>query len=197
MLRDFDKNMKGLILLNAVGLLVSGCAVSISKEFTISGGKVVRVPVYTEVPVPASGGWSYQDEDVGALESSVNQSNLETTKELRYGFTFSVKRRGEFPTAVKVEDVNDNEAHLLVFQSDPKLEKEAQTYWGDHVPRSWNGKSAPQKATDKNLEWLMSDQNSIRIHRYTITMNTGKSVVAYFALKFVRSTKRDMRAALQ
>jgi hypothetical protein len=189
--------MKSIAHLCAAGLLVTGCAVGISKKFTISGGEVVCVPVYTEVPFSASGGWSYQDEDVVALASSVNQRNWETTRELTYGFAFSVKRHGEFPTSVKIEDVTDAEAKLLLLDNDPKLEEETQTDRGGYVPRSWSGKSAPQKATDINLQWLSSDQDSIRIHRYAITMNTGKKIVAYYALKFVRSTKREMRAALR
>jgi hypothetical protein len=186
-----------LIQLASIGLFLSGCAFGISKKLTISGGEVISVPVYTEVPIPASGGWQYDDDEVCGLESSVDLPNLYRSKELVYSFTFGVKKHGDFPTSVKIEDVSDPVSQILLVDSAPQLEKENKAWWGSYTARGWNGKSSPQKLSDIRLQWLLADQASVRIHRYTITMNTGKNLVAYHALKFVCSTKREMRAALQ
>jgi hypothetical protein len=189
--------VREIIQFAVISLFISGCAFGISKKLTISGGEVICVPVYTEVPIPASGGWYYDDDEVCGLESSVSLPNLFSSKELVYRFRFGVKKHGDFPTSVKIEDVSDQVSKTLLFDSAPQLEKENKTWWGSYTARVWNGKSCPQKFSDYSLQWLLSDQTSVRIHRYTITMNTGKKIVAYYALKFVRSTKREMRSHLQ
>ena len=188
--------MKKHVLLAAVAAVLSGCATGVPKTFTISGGEVVRVPVYKELPFAASGGWSYDTDDIRGLHVSDNRIGS-GERDLVYHFSFAVLQHDAFPTSVKIEDVTDPKAQLLLLDKAPKLRQAEGSFLATHPPRSWSGNSDPMTLTDSRLQWLLSDENSVRIHRFTITMNTGKTIVAYYTLNYQRGTKKQMRSWLQ
>ena len=176
--------MRHILITISITLLV-GCALIKQESFTISGGKIVSLVVERGWPSPLSGSSMFPSENEEIRIEEVGAYLIDPKrKELTYSFRIQVKN-GASLTSVKIEDVSDEQAQLLVDDTQPKLTK-----------AEWVGYATPKKLADRNLRWVLSDQDSIRIYRFIVTMNTEKKTVMYQAVTHSRNFKTFLRRVL-
>lgn len=93
-------------------------------------------------------------------------------KKLRFLFGFDSKGLPPI-THVRVEDVADDRAVLLVDDASPALEKGR---WAR--PSEWFAGDAPE------LLWLTYLDDSFRVYRITVTLHDGRTVVLHQGMSF-------------
>jgi hypothetical protein len=128
------KTLTSLVL----ALFLTGCATSGGKlrSYTISGGRVVQLPVAPGGALPT------ENADVKIEVAGFMVSSDEASLTYTFGFTSKTKA---VPRKVVVEDVTGPYPVLMV--SDPKPVLDTKGYW--------KGSSSPKKAGDQTLDWLL------------------------------------------
>jgi hypothetical protein len=176
-----------LVAITIIALL-AGCALVKQESFTISNGETVNLLVERGWPTQSSGALGtsmFPSENEGFRIVEIGTYHIDSEKnELTYSFRIQAKNSSSL-TSIKIEDVSDEQAQLLVEDSAPKLTKS-----------EWTGYATPKKITDRNLHWIMSDQDSVRIYRFTIITDTKKKTVMYQAIVLSREYKSFLRRVL-
>lgn len=148
-------------MLAAISVGGVGCA---SKEFsyvtTVSGGEQIKFTFANGGPVHAKA------EGFEILDALIRPEY--DAKKVFYGFRFSDAANGKTLQSVKVEDVSEPTPVLLFEDPQPKV-----------VDRIWTGKSRLFDADDPSLKWVTYVSDSVRIYRFTLTLNDGRKVVLH------------------
>lgn len=143
----------------------------------IAGGEMLKVIIGPKGPVPA------ENDD-----ARVEQANFvldRDQKQLVYQFRLWEKK-GKTLQSVKVEDVSDTQAVVLLEDAAPQLDEK----------RIWSGRSQPKKRGDDTIAWLHHEGNSTRVYRFTVTTGDGRQVVLHQAAIYPVLIKPEAKRAL-
>lgn len=147
------------LLLSACSLLLFGCAGANSYLYrtTILDGQKVEVEISQKSgPVPARSG----NLEVKAANFTVNADK----KQLVYVLVLQ-DGDGRPPRRIKVEDVTDESAVLLVDDTNPKL-----------TENIWRMLSEPMAFDDKRVKWVLTIDEGLRFYRFTVEKDNGQTV---------------------
>ncbi|MEO7414627.1 MAG: hypothetical protein ABIZ81_14855 [Opitutaceae bacterium] len=140
------------------------CGGCVTKEFSyvavVSGGEQIKFTFSGGGPVHAKA------EGIEILNASI-LPDFEA-KKVFYGFQFSDASAGKNLQSVRVEDVSDPLPFLLFEDLAPKL-----------TNRIWDAKTREFAADDPSLKWVSYVSESVRIYRFTVTMNDGRKVILH------------------
>jgi hypothetical protein len=166
------------ILSLILALFLGGCVTHSSiRNYTISGGKVVQLPVAPGGALPS------ENADV---KIEVTGFMLDAAKsELIYGFGFNEKKN-QIPKKVVVDDVTGPYPVTLVTDDTPELG--ANGYW--------KGSSSPKKAGDQNLDWVLVGGNTEKVFQFTITTADNRVMTIYQASIWPAQAKPIIRKTL-
>jgi len=166
---------KKLIVLCVLGLV--GCtSAGPSARVTVAGGQKVTVSMAT-----------------GRVEGSENQYfKVETATFL----TNKVKKQGTYvfriaffgdavPESIKIEDVSENKALLMVQDTKPAM-----------VGREWHYVCEPVGLDDVSAKWIHDIDDSFRIYLFTVTLKDGQVIPVYHAALYPGFLKIHLRREL-
>ena len=161
-----------------LALFLCGCATQSSvRNYTISGGKVVQLPVAPEGALPS------ENADV---KIEVTGFMLDGAKsELVYGFGFTEKK-GRTPKKVVVEDVTGPYPVTMVVDDSPELGSTGY----------WKGSSSPKKAGDQSLDWVLIGGNTEKVFQFTITTSDSRVLIIHQASIWPAQAKPIIRKTL-
>jgi hypothetical protein len=100
--------------------------------------------------------------------------------ELNYEFMFVLKQRIQI-TRVKIEDVTDKSAVLLIEDKQPKIKD-----------NRWNGSTPASRVTATTFPWMYDNKTTKKLFRVTVAMGQGGEMVLTQPAAFSASTKRAM-----
>jgi len=169
------------ILLSLVcALALTGCASSGGKlrSYTISGGRVVQLPVAPGGALPT------ENADVKIEVTGFMVDSKEASLTYAFGFTSKTKVA---PKKVSVHDVTGPYPVLIVSDMTPVLD--ANGYW--------KGSSSPRKAGDQSLDWLLIGGNTEKVFEFTITTADGRTLVMHQASIWSAQAKPIIRERLK
>jgi hypothetical protein len=157
-------------------LFMAGCA---TKEYTyntvVSGGEQLHFSIVGGRPAPATA------DGIKILEAGLRPDAQ--LKKVLYGFHFS-DTGGHSLQSVRVEDVSETEAVLLLEDLQPKM-----------VDHQWNGTTRLFEADDPALKWVFYVNDSVRVYRFSITFADGRKLIlnqAAMVPGWVKMTIRHM-----
>jgi len=143
---------------------------------TIAGGEKIHVPI-------GRGGAAMTNEDGVQINAAVFTMNPE--KKFVYLFEFTVAGNRAL-RHVRVEDVSDESALLLIDQPAPTLS----------ATGLWHGESSPLGTSDPRLKWLATLPNSLRVTRFTLTFADGKTQVLHQGTLYPAGIKAAARQTM-
>lgn len=167
--RAFCSGIRRPVILGAgimlLGLGWTGCASGGAYEYVkiISTGEKLRLPLEKGGPAPAKQG------TISVLYAGFIPGPDPANKGLLYRFVLEEKNGVAF-RSVRVDDVSDESAVLLVEDDQPKL---------DPTKQQWVGTSRVFKGDEPSLVWLTYVDDSMRVYRFTIVTGDGRTVVMY------------------
>ena len=142
-------------------VLAGGC---VSKEFsyvtTVAGGEQMKFTF-------ANGGPAHAKSDGFEVLDAVIRPEYDA-KKVFYGFRFSDAAGGKTLQSVRIEDVTETVPVLLVEDTQPKV-----------VNRIWAASSPLFAADDPSLKWVTYVSDSVRVYRFTLTLNDGRKVILH------------------
>jgi len=153
---------------------ISGCMITgdYALVATITGGEKIRVPLGHSGPVLAREG----DLQVKQAAFTMNPAN-----QFVYTFELSAPPTRGFQS-VRVEDVSDEKSFLLVDETKPSL-----------VNGRWRHLAAPLGPDAACLRWIFHVDNSLRVYRFTVVEDDGKTVVLYQGSTYSDTVKAVVR----
>ena len=125
----------------------------------------------------------HAEDDVAKVVDAVLQTSP-ATKQARY-FTGVIVKDGRAPRSIKVEDVTDDQPVTFVEDAQPRLEG-----------REWKCSSDLFSPDKDAVAWLLQDEDTIRIYRFTIVTAEGRADVLYEAHSYPMAEKASMRQQL-
>jgi hypothetical protein len=164
---------------------LAGCVMApdIAMKLTTADGVDIQVPLNTE-PEPITDG-------VITLEPlHIAPWNLDADgKATTLAFTFLVQfKQGYKPANILVEDVTE-EPILEVYQdNDPTAHFSKLSFWG--------GVSKPFAPPDEHVKWMLTEDNTVRVYRFTIKTSDGVSHVLREPLVVSMRMKATVRSHL-
>jgi predicted GH43/DUF377 family glycosyl hydrolase len=169
---SFGKLFLALLL---VGL--SGCASQTpSVRLLTSGGEKITVDLSRK------GAVGPENKDLNVLGAAFLASPQQ--KKGIYAFALQLKSdvvlRG-----VKVEDVTETKARLMVDDTSPKV-----------TGRKWTWSSPPVAPDDSSLAWVQNIDESFRVYRFTIVLADGRQIVMHHTGYYPPFVKARMRVDL-
>jgi len=159
-------------------LLLSGCATHSSiRNYTISGGKVIQLPIAPGGALPSENA-DVKIEVTGFMLDGENS-------ELIYSFGFTEKKR-QTPKKIIVEDVTGPYPVPMVVDESPNLDSKGY----------WMGSSSPMKAGNRSLDWVFVDGNTEKVFQFTITTADSRVLIIYQASIWPGQAKPIIRKTL-
>ncbi|MBI5770190.1 MAG: hypothetical protein HZA93_20610 [Verrucomicrobia bacterium] len=159
------------------GLWLGGCATGeVEMLATISGGKQVHVPL-------GRGGVAMTQED--GVQMSVATFTLTQEKKPIHIFALSDSRKRAL-RAIRVEDVSDDAALVLVEDTAPTLSDAG----------VWHRETEAIDPADPRLGWMATISNTLRVYRITVTFADGRTVELLQGALYPAGIKSAMRQAL-
>ncbi|MEO6003276.1 MAG: hypothetical protein ABIZ04_21070 [Opitutus sp.] len=144
----------------AAAFLFTACATGdYAYVITISSGERIHIPLDKGSPVQSSKG------PYTVAHAALIPNTAEDKKEGVYLFALYVKTP-QPPKSIRVEDVTDEHAVIMVDEVDPKIENQR-----------WSAKSKPYIAANPELAWVTHLDNSMRVFRFTIVAQDGTKTV--------------------
>jgi len=151
----------------------------VDKEFSIAGGKTVRLPVTQAGPIPAEN----QDFKIEAAGLSVHPSPLNSKQAaLAWGFSLTDKASKALERVVVEEVYPSSTARTVVDDHSPSLQE-----------KLWSGSSASVEPNPIFTPWLFDDRDSVFVFRFTITPAGSPPVVLYQPAWYSRPIKEQFR----
>ncbi len=148
------------LLIFIILLVFSGCTMPDElRPVPISGGRVVDIPIGPNGPRPGRGN-GYE-----VLHAWMSPGTQD--REVIYQFALSVPPATNIQS-IKVEDISDEQAYLLVEDLHP---------W--QTDRQWTINTLPIKAEDPRLAFVYNITPSLRVYRFTIIDGTNRRTVLY------------------
>lgn len=161
-----------------LGLLVAGAGCA-SKEFsyatTVAGGERLRFTFVAGQPSPVKA------EGFEILDAGIRPEAAE--KKVICRFQFRDENANRTLQSVRVEDVTEEEALVLIDDLAPKLDKQR-----------WVAVTKPFDATSPEIKWVFYIADSVRVYRFTITTADGRKVVMHQAAMVPAWVKGAIRA---
>lgn len=171
------------LLLGGAGLaaaMLAGCA---SGEYTYvkttSYGDKLRIPLIKGAPERA------KKDGIQILQAILLPGGGKEKKQAVYMFSF-VDTSGVKPTAVRVEDVSDEQPMVLLEDNAPKLNAEG----------VWVNEPRLMEPTDPAIKWVSYVGETFRVFRFTITKPDGREVVLHQGMSIPAWMKLSMRKTL-
>lgn len=158
--------------------LLAGCGTSHQGSVQIAGGQAV--------PLARRGqGFRQAENSLGTVTSAtLTAVNQDGNKYLRWAFVFALKRPAQL-RSVRVEDVSDPAATLLINDQAPAT-----------TTNQWTGFGGLIEASATGIPWLFNNSDTTRVFRLTITEMSGQSYVLYQGESFPARRKGEMRRQL-
>lgn len=170
-----------IIAMSLVMLVPTGCAMVTTEGIRISGGETVKVTVERNWPSTGPGGLLFSPSENDTVR--ITRADFLATgenRQLTHVFAFRLKD-GSAPASVKVEDVSDEQAEILVTDTTPKP---GQSFWQEYA--------TPRTLADPHLKWLLSNEDTVRVYRFSIATTAAKNVVLYQAVTYTSRFKSLM-----
>jgi hypothetical protein len=157
----------------ALTAFLSGCATGeVKMSLPLADGGQITFPLRTG-PVPA---------EVEGYR--VKEALLLPSKEPRKGFyVFDII--ANHPSAIsriQVDDVSDEKVMPALDDEHPKF-----------VNNQWHGESPVIDADDARLQWLFQIPPSLRVYRFTLTTNDGRTLKMYHVAAYPAPVKAVLR----
>ena len=163
----------------ALFAIAGGCATGdYAFVTTIASGQRIQIPLKNGSPERAKKG------NVTIMHAGLVPSGTPETKALNYLFGLE-DRSPKPPTEVRVEDVTEDHAVLMVEDKNPTLKQ-----------NFWSATSKLYSGSDPEMEWISHLDNSMRVFRFTITSADGTKTVLDQGWMVPGWAKVPMRTAL-
>ena len=120
----------------------------------------------------------------GGVRIDAANSTQSPDKKFAYHFAFTDTRKRAL-RQVRVEDVSDEKATLLLDQANPTLSARGQ----------WIGDPEPLVPTDPRLTWLATVSDSVRVARFTLTFADGQTLTLLQGTLYPAGLKSAIRHA--
>lgn len=148
------------LCLVTVALIFAGCASQLSAvRLRVAGGQRIIVDMQRGGLVEGE-----------KREVKVRMGGFMLNSEGKNGiYLFTLEfNAGDIPRLVKIEDVSDDKARILIEDQAPKLLKQI-----------WAWKSEPQSPTAESLQWIHEIDDSFRVFRFTVELVDGRKFVQH------------------
>ena len=156
----FSSLVSALILGETLSVGLVGCATGTYEMLaTVAGGEKIRVPL-------GANGAELANEGGVQIRGATFTRGPE--QKILYAFAFTDSRRRGL-RQVRVEDVSDDKAVLLVDDAQPKSESDG----------TWHGVAEPLEFKDPRMSWIMTISNTLRVFRFTLTFSDGQTLVLH------------------
>ena len=164
-------------LLIALLLGLSGCATQgPSVKLMISGGEKITLDMSRGGVV----GPEIKELKVGSAGYLLN------SKEKKGFYIFSIEFKADVkPQSIKIEDVSDKKAQILVDDPAPKL-----------TGRIWRHDCPPVGPDDPGMGWVHEIDDSFRTYRYSVTLSDGRFLSFYHVAFYPSFSKIHFRKEL-
>lgn len=154
---------KILIVLCVLGL--AGCtSPGPSARITVAGGQKVIVSMST-------GKVEGSDNEYFKVGSAAFLTN-KTQKQGTYVFSM-LFNEGAVPQSIKIEDVSESKAQLIVDDMKPVL-----------ANRTWHFICKPIGADDASMKWIHDIDDSFRVYLFSVTLTNGRVISIYHAVLY-------------
>jgi hypothetical protein len=150
-------------------------------EFKIAGGQTVQCPATDAGPLPARSG-PYQMEVAAFMTGKAGDGKPPS---LTFTFGLSVENNAA-PARIRVEDVTDEAAILLVDDREPKL-----------VKKYWRGDAAPTPVSEQSTPWIFDPKTTIRVFKVTISARNAPDVILYQPAWYSAQAKRQIASRVK
>lgn len=172
--------LPGLVL--AAGLLClgfAGCVVapSVAMVQTIAGGESF------EVKLDSKGVERAEDKDAKVTIAGIIIDS--PSKKAGYNAEIQIKS-GFVPTHIVMEDISEDPVVMVLNDEHPVVTAE-------HL---WKAVSTYRELDDSRFKWLMPLDNSVRVYRFTITTEDGRTLVYRQAAFYTSYVKEAIRRQL-
>lgn len=161
------------------GLLTGGCATGgYTYVKKISTGERIEFPLVRGMPEPAKSG------AITIAAATLIPDQKEDKKQAVYLFAM-LDESPQPPKSVRIEDVSDDIARVLLEDPNPTLNK-----------HRWVGHSREFTGNDAELNWVTYLDDSLRVFRFTITSASGEKIVLHQGWMVPAMMKAAMRKTL-
>jgi hypothetical protein len=140
---------------------------------TVAGGEKIRVALARGATAPTT--------DDG-VQIQVANFTVNKDKKIVYVFAFN-DSRGRALRSVRVDDVSDEAAVMLVDDAQPKLEPAG----------TWHRETEPLEFDDAKVGWFTTISNSLRVFRFTLTFSDGRKLVLHQGMLYPAVLKESVR----
>jgi hypothetical protein len=149
------------LVLSAV--VVGGCATGEYAFVTrVSTGERIQIPIKNGAPLHAKSG-TIEIAYVG-VQPGLSPEN----KDKHFIYYFLVwENSGKAPRSIRVEDISDEKAVLMLEDLAPKLSP----------LKRWGAATRPYTAADPDMHWVSYVDDSMRVFRFTIINSEGQKIV--------------------
>jgi hypothetical protein len=145
----------------AVVLCCGGCATGDYAYVTrISSGEKIQIPLARGTPLRPKQG------TIEIMYAGMRPNMVPQNKQMIYFFGF-LEKSGKPPRSIRVEDVSDEKAVLMVEDLNPVLKDKIK----------WGMESKPIPAGDPLLQWVTYVDDAMRVFQFTIIDSEGKKIV--------------------
>jgi len=169
---SFGKLFLALFLVGLSGCVSQGPSV----RLLTSGGEKITVDLSRK------GAVGPENKDVEVIAATF-LANSQMKKGI-YAFALLLKSDAVL-RSVKVEDVTEAKARLMVEVSSPKVEG-----------RKWTWSSPPAAPDEIDLAWLQNIDESFRVYRFTIGLADGRQIIMHHAGYYPSYVKAHLRVNL-
>jgi hypothetical protein len=169
-----------LAVLCVSAAILAGCATGEYAFVTrVSTGERLQLPIKNGEPLhPKSG-------TIEIAYAGVQPGLSPANKEFIYYFSLW-ENSGKAPRSIKVEDITDDKAVLMVEDLSPKLSS----------LNRWGASSRAYTGTDPEMHWVSYVDESMRVFRFTIINSEGQKVILDQGWFLPAWAKAAMRKAL-
>jgi hypothetical protein len=123
-----------------------------------------------------------EDKDVKVVVVELRSNPTEKKALYSVGLEFKTSAK---PRSVKIEDVSDASASLMVDDQSPKLKG-----------KLWVWASAPRTADAPELHWIHDIDESFRVYRVSVTLDNDRQVSFYHVMFYPPMIKWAIRKGL-
>jgi hypothetical protein len=174
-------------LLIPCAALIAGCEMqqygTFTRDVDIAGGETLKVSFEYGMPVPA------QNDDARVVIASLKPAN----GGLYQLFSF-LEKKGRLPRRVTVEDVAGETAELFVDDLHPKFLVDPRA--PDKKTYTWSWISPSLESIGWKPAWLHEPDESVRMYRFTIVADDGRTIVLYQATRYPAVVKEAILKTL-
>jgi hypothetical protein len=119
-------------------------------------------------------------------QASLQAVNLDGKNYLRWNFVITPKQTTTTLNTIRIEDVSDSAALIMVHDVAPQLDG-----------GKWTETAGLMDVSGPSVRWLFQPNESVRVFRVTVNEMDGQSAVLYQGVQYTPAAKEAIRAMIR